>query len=159
MNPTPTTPPAMPHPDQPLSDAFELSDASDTSTTTGDPAPEPADPITTWATMTVPEHDPPSTSMSTATPTPTPTARTADAAVSDSHTTGPGVGSDRESIRGTNWAVVAIGLACVVLAGTAIWQTVTGQLVDWERYGPFIFGGVGVLMVLAGTVGIIRRSR
>lgn len=159
MNPTPTTPPAMPHPDQPVSDVFEVSgtsgtsDASDVSTTRGDPTPESADPITTWATMTVPEHEPPSTSTSTS------TARTDDVAASDSHATGPVAGSDRESIRGPNWAVVAIGLACVVLAGTAIWQTVTGQLVDWERYGPFIFGGVGVLMVLAGTVGIIRRSR
>ncbi|MEP7161131.1 MAG: hypothetical protein ABI746_08500 [Dermatophilaceae bacterium] len=144
MNPTPT----MPQPDQPASDALSP---------TSDRPPEPSGPITTWATMSVPEHEPPST----------PSARSDDVAASEPHATASvqgvqgvqGVQENQGAVRGPNWAAIVVGLACVVLGGTAIWQTMTGQLVDWERYGPFVLGGVGVLMVLAGTVGIIRRAR
>ena len=62
-------------------------------------------------------------------------------------------------IEGPHWTAIIMGLACVAMGGIALWQLVSGQMIDWDRYGPVVLGVVGLLMVLAGTLGLIRRGR
>lgn len=62
-------------------------------------------------------------------------------------------------IEGPHWAAVIVGLVCVVAGGLALWQLASGELVDWGRYGPVGLGVVGLVMLLAGTIGLIRRGR
>ena len=62
-------------------------------------------------------------------------------------------------VEGPHWGVVIVGLLCMAVGGVALWQLASGQLVDWDRYGPIGLGVVGLLMLLAGTIGLIRRGR
>lgn len=62
-------------------------------------------------------------------------------------------------IEGPHWTAIIMGLACVAMGGIALWQLVSGQMIDWDRYGPVVLGVVGLVMVLAGTLGLIRRGR
>ncbi len=63
------------------------------------------------------------------------------------------------TITGPNLPAIAIGLLGVVVGALTIAHVSIGLTVDWNRLGPALFTGFGVLLVLAGTIGVVRRRR
>jgi len=59
--------------------------------------------------------------------------------------------------KGPNASAVVVGLVAMVLAGLIIAKEVTGLSVNWSRLGPGAIVGIGVLMVLIGAIGLVRR--
>jgi len=71
--------------------------------------------------------------------------------------------SDRDNVspparpKGPNAAAVVLGLVAMVLAGLIIASETTGLRVDWSRLGPGAIVGIGLLLVVLGAVGLVRR--
>jgi hypothetical protein len=59
--------------------------------------------------------------------------------------------------KGPNAAPVVLGLVAMVLAGVIIASETTGLRVDWSRLGPGAMVGIGLLLVVLGAVGLVRR--
>ena len=59
--------------------------------------------------------------------------------------------------KGPNASAIVIGLLAMLLAGLIIANETIGVRVDWSRLGPGAIVGVGVVMVVLGAVGLIRR--
>lgn len=109
------------------------------------PAPDAGE--TTWIAAT-PRTEPIPTPSPAPTPVPTPPSpvRPSDA------------GQDTpEAVTGVHWRAVVWGLACMVAAAFGIGQAVTGLVIDWPRVGPWLFGSIGALLIVAGAWSVLRR--
>jgi hypothetical protein len=59
--------------------------------------------------------------------------------------------------KGPNASAIVVGLVAMVLAGLIIAKETMGLRVDWSRLGPGAVVGVGVVMVVIGAIGLVRR--
>ena len=59
--------------------------------------------------------------------------------------------------QGPNASAIVIGLVAMVLAGLIIAKETMGLRVDWSRLGPGGIVGIGVVMVVIGAIGLLRR--
>jgi hypothetical protein len=59
--------------------------------------------------------------------------------------------------KGPNAAAVVLGLAAMVLGGLIIANETMGLRVDWSRLGPGAIAGIGLVLVVLGAVGLVRR--
>jgi hypothetical protein len=59
--------------------------------------------------------------------------------------------------KGPNASAIVVGLVAVVFAGLIIAREAMGWHVDWSRLGPGGIIGIGVVMVVIGAIGLIRR--
>lgn len=59
--------------------------------------------------------------------------------------------------KGPNAAAIVLGLVAMVLAGLIIANETTGLQVDWSRLGPGAIVGIGLLFVVLGAIGLVRR--
>ena len=62
-----------------------------------------------------------------------------------------------ERPRGPNAAAIVIGLVAMVFAGLIIAKETMDVRVDWSRLGPGAIVGIGVVMVVIGAIGLVRR--
>ncbi|MBC7559597.1 MAG: hypothetical protein H7270_09605 [Dermatophilaceae bacterium] len=59
--------------------------------------------------------------------------------------------------RGPNASAIVVGLVALLFAGLIIARETLNWRVDWSRLGPGVIVGVGVVLVLIGAIGLIRR--
>ena len=59
--------------------------------------------------------------------------------------------------KGPNAAAVVLGLVAIVLGGLIIANETMGLQVDWSRLGPGGIVGVGLVLVVLGAIGLVRR--
>ena len=58
---------------------------------------------------------------------------------------------------GPNASAIILGLVAMLLAGLVIARETMDLTVDWSRLGPGTIVGLGVVMVVIGAVGLVRR--
>ena len=58
---------------------------------------------------------------------------------------------------GPNAGAVVLGLVAMVLAGLIIANETMDLQVDWSRLGPGGIVGVGLVLVVLGAIGLVRR--
>jgi hypothetical protein len=58
---------------------------------------------------------------------------------------------------GPNTAPVVLGLVALALAALIIVHETMGLRVDWSRLGPAAIVGIGLLLVVLGVIGLVRR--
>jgi hypothetical protein len=58
---------------------------------------------------------------------------------------------------GPNASAIVVGLVAMVFAGLIIAKETMNLRVDWSRLGPGAIVGIGVVMVVIGAIGLIRR--
>ena len=58
---------------------------------------------------------------------------------------------------GPNAGAVVLGLVAMVLAGLIIANETMNLQVDWSRLGPGGIVGVGLVLVVLGAIGLVRR--
>jgi hypothetical protein len=59
--------------------------------------------------------------------------------------------------RGPNASAIVVGLLAIIFGGLTIAKETIGWHVDWSRLGPGGIIGIGVVMVVIGAVGLVRR--
>jgi hypothetical protein len=59
--------------------------------------------------------------------------------------------------KGPNASAIVVGLVALVFAGLIIAREALGWHVDWSRLGPGGIIGIGVVMVVIGAIGLVRR--
>ena len=59
--------------------------------------------------------------------------------------------------KGPNAGAVVLGLVAMVLAGLIIASETMDLQVDWSRLGPGGIVGVGLVLVVLGAIGLVRR--
>jgi len=59
--------------------------------------------------------------------------------------------------KGPNASAIVLGLVAIVFAGLVIAKETMGLHVNWSRLGPGGIVGIGVVMVVLGAIGLIRR--
>lgn len=59
--------------------------------------------------------------------------------------------------RGPNASAIVVGLVAMFLSGLVIAKETMGLHVDWSRLGPGAIVGIGVVMVVIGATGLVRR--
>jgi hypothetical protein len=59
--------------------------------------------------------------------------------------------------KGPNASAIVVGLVAMLFAGLIIARETLNWRVDWSRLGPGVIVGIGVVMVLIGAIGLIRR--
>lgn len=58
---------------------------------------------------------------------------------------------------GPNASAIVMGLVAMLLAGLIIAKETMDWRIDWSRLGPGAIVGIGVVMVVIGAIGLIRR--
>jgi len=58
---------------------------------------------------------------------------------------------------GPNASAIIAGLVAILLAGLVIARETMNLRVDWSRTGPGTIVGLGVVLVVIGAVGLVRR--
>jgi hypothetical protein len=59
--------------------------------------------------------------------------------------------------KGPNASAIVVGLVAMVLAGLIIARETMGLRLDWSRLGPGGIVGIGIVMVVIGAIGLVRR--
>ena len=59
--------------------------------------------------------------------------------------------------KGPNVSAIVLGLVALVLAAAIIASETLDLQVDWSRLGPGAIVGIGVLFVVLGAIGLVRR--
>ncbi|MEP7018706.1 MAG: hypothetical protein ABI899_11895 [Actinomycetota bacterium] len=59
--------------------------------------------------------------------------------------------------KGPNASAVVLGLVAMVLAGVIIASETMDLQVDWSRLGPGGIVGIGLVLVVLGAIGLVRR--
>jgi 5,10-methenyltetrahydromethanopterin hydrogenase len=59
--------------------------------------------------------------------------------------------------KGPNASAIVVGLVALVFAGLIIAREALAWHVDWSRLGPGGIIGIGVVMVVIGAIGLVRR--
>lgn len=68
--------------------------------------------------------------------------------------------AERPPIRtGTNWAAVIVGLLSILVAGLIVVREQIDWQIDWQRFGPATLVGVGIVLVIVGSLGLVRRQK
>ena len=62
-----------------------------------------------------------------------------------------------ERPKGPNASAIVVGLVGMVFAGLIIAKETMGVRVEWSRLGPGAIVGIGVVMVVIGAIGLVRR--
>jgi hypothetical protein len=101
-----------------------------------------------------PTQDSPTTDSPT-TDSPTTDSPTTDSPTPDSPT--PDSASTPARPKGPNAAAIVVGLVAMVLAGLIIANETMGLQVDWSRLGPGGIVGIGLVLVVLGAIGLVRR--
>ena len=65
--------------------------------------------------------------------------------------------SEAARLKGPNVSAIVLGLVAMLLAGLIIANETMGLQVDWSRLGPGAIVGIGLLLVVLGAIGLIRR--
>lgn len=72
-----------------------------------------------------------------------------------------GTGTDKARTpsrpKGPNASAIVVGLVTIAFAGLIIAKETMDWRVDWSRLGPAAIVGIGVVMVVIGAIGLIRR--
>jgi hypothetical protein len=58
---------------------------------------------------------------------------------------------------GPNASAIVVGLVAMLIAGLIIARETMNLLVDWSKLGPAAIVGMGVVMVVIGAIGLVRR--
>jgi hypothetical protein len=58
---------------------------------------------------------------------------------------------------GPNTSAVVVGLVAMVFAGLTIAKETMGLRIDWSHLGPGAIVSIGVVMVVLGAMGLVRR--
>ena len=58
---------------------------------------------------------------------------------------------------GPNASAIVVGLLAMIFGGVTIAKETMGWHLDWSRLGPGAIIGIGVVMVVIGAVGLVRR--
>ena len=58
---------------------------------------------------------------------------------------------------GPNASAILAGLVAILLAGLVIARETMDLRVDWSRLGPGTIVGLGIVMVVIGAIGLVRR--
>jgi hypothetical protein len=82
-----------------------------------------------------------------------------DAPIQDkvSDRTGPAKAGTPSRPKGPNASAIVLGLVAMAFAGLIIARETLDWRVDWSRLGPGAIVGIGVVMVVIGAIGLIRR--
>jgi hypothetical protein len=59
--------------------------------------------------------------------------------------------------KGPNAAAIVLGLVAMVLGGLIIANETMDLKVDWSRLGPGGIVGIGLVLVVLGAIGLVRR--
>jgi len=59
--------------------------------------------------------------------------------------------------KGPNASALVLGLVAMLVAGLVIANETTDLQVDWSRLGPGVIVGIGLLFVVLGAIGLVRR--
>ena len=59
--------------------------------------------------------------------------------------------------KGPNASAVILGQVAMLLSGLIIANETAGLQVDWSRLGPGAIVGIGLLFVVLGAIGLVRR--
>ena len=59
--------------------------------------------------------------------------------------------------KGPNAAAIVLGLVAMLLAGLIIATETNDLQVDWSRLGPGAIVGIGLLLLVLGAIGLVRR--
>ena len=59
--------------------------------------------------------------------------------------------------KGPNAAAIVLGLVAMLLAGLIIATETNDLRVDWSRLGPGAIVGIGLLLLVLGAIGLVRR--
>ncbi|MHB8186212.1 MAG: hypothetical protein ACYDDU_08990 [Dermatophilaceae bacterium] len=59
--------------------------------------------------------------------------------------------------KGPNASAIVAGLVAMALAGLIIAKETMDLRIDWSRLGPGAIVGIGVVMVVIGAIGLVRR--
>jgi len=59
--------------------------------------------------------------------------------------------------KGPNASAIVVGLVTMAFAGLIIAKETMNWRVDWSRLGPGAIVGIGVVMVVIGAIGLVRR--
>ena len=59
--------------------------------------------------------------------------------------------------KGPNAAAVVLGLVAMLLAALIIAHETMGWRIDWSQLGPGAIVGIGLLLVVLGVIGLVRR--
>jgi hypothetical protein len=59
--------------------------------------------------------------------------------------------------KGPNASAMVLGLVAILLSGLIIANETVGLQVDWSRLGPGAIVGIGLLFVVLGAIGLVRR--
>jgi protein-S-isoprenylcysteine O-methyltransferase Ste14 len=59
--------------------------------------------------------------------------------------------------KGPNAAAIVVGLVAMVFAGLIIAKETLSWRIDWSHLGPGAIVGIGVVMVVIGAIGLVRR--
>ena len=59
--------------------------------------------------------------------------------------------------KGPNAAAIVLGLVAIVLGGLIIANETMDLRVDWSRLGPGGIVGIGLVLVVLGAIGLVRR--
>ena len=59
--------------------------------------------------------------------------------------------------KGPNASAIVVGLVAMVLAGLIIANETIDLRVDWSRLGPGAIVGIGLVLVVIGAIGLVRR--
>jgi hypothetical protein len=65
--------------------------------------------------------------------------------------------STLERPKGPNAAAIVLGLVAMVLGGLIIANETMDLKVDWSRLGPGGIVGIGLVLVVLGAIGLVRR--
>jgi len=65
--------------------------------------------------------------------------------------------SARARPQGPNVAPVVLGLVAMLLAALIIAHETMGWRIDWSQLGPGAIVGIGLLLVVLGVIGLVRR--
>ena len=59
--------------------------------------------------------------------------------------------------KGPNASAIVLGLVAIVLGGLIIANETMDLRVDWSRLGPGGIVGIGLVLVVLGAIGLVRR--
>jgi predicted lipid-binding transport protein (Tim44 family) len=86
-----------------------------------------------------------------------PTAQGTTSGATDGAAADPATAKAPARPRGPNASAIVIGLVAMLLAGLLIAKETMGLQVDWSGLGPGAIIGIGVVLVVVGVIGLVRR--